>query len=73
MKIFLANQNILQYISVMDKRIDEIWAMLDKPCPDCASVNEPHSCPYAEEIDGDFSENYCTCCESCTDRCLRDI
>ena len=34
--------------------------------------SEPHSCPFAEEIDDDFEDN-CTCCEECTDKCADDI
>jgi len=33
---------------------------------------EPHTCPYAEEINGD-SETLCTCCEDCQYECAMDI
>ena len=35
-------------------------------------AEEPHTCPYAEEIGGD-SETLCTCCEDCRYECAMDI
>lgn len=32
----------------------------------------PHTCPYSEDIDGDF-ETLCTCCDRCSDECAADI
>jgi hypothetical protein len=29
----------------------------------------PHSCPYAAEIGGDDSDDYCTCCAECEYEC----
>lgn len=38
----------------------------------CGAVqDEPHTCPYAEEINNDTS--LCTCCEECAQRCADDI
>jgi len=33
---------------------------------------EPHSCPYAEEIGGDYRKD-CTCCVRCQNQCCEDI
>ena len=33
---------------------------------------EPHICPYAEDIHGDY-ETLCTCCEKCQHECCMDI
>lgn len=39
----------------------------------CDNVaQEPHACPYAEEINDD-SETTCTCCEICEGNCAADI
>jgi hypothetical protein len=35
-------------------------------------ATEPHTCPYAEDVDGDV-ETLCTCCEFCTDSCADEI
>ena len=32
----------------------------------------PHTCPYAEEIAGDY-ETLCTCCDECETQCCQDI
>ena len=43
-------------------------------CQRC-SKNEAsmiHSCPYAEEMADDYSEN-CNCCPDCTGECCMDI
>ncbi len=36
-------------------------------------ATEPHSCPFAEEIQDDDDPEYCTCCEACERECRRDI
>ena len=42
-------------------------------CQACgAKAKPPHSCPYREEICGDFSK-ICTCCAECQSRCAQDI
>lgn len=33
---------------------------------------EPHTCPFAEEINGDDT-TLCTCCDYCTTQCAYDI
>jgi len=33
----------------------------------------PHSCPYAEELDGIHDDEFCDCCEDCTDYCAECI
>jgi hypothetical protein len=35
-------------------------------------ATEPHTCPYAEDINEDY-ETKCTCCESCEQECAMDI
>lgn len=43
-------------------------------CPNCMKLVpsvEPHTCPYAEELDG--CEDTCKCCEKCTENCANDI
>lgn len=34
---------------------------------------EPHSCPYAEEINDDHDPEYCNCCEECQQECHWEI
>lgn len=38
----------------------------------CGAVGTEHTCPYAEEINGDYLA-VCTCCVECTKRCADDI
>ena len=44
-------------------------------CQGCKKnkAKEPHSCPYASDINGDDNPEYCTCCADCTNDCLMDI
>jgi len=42
------------------------------PQPEQASTNGLHTCPYAEEIHGDY-EALCDCDEEATHQCARDI
>lgn len=35
-------------------------------------TTEPHSCPYSEEIGGNY-ELQCRCCDACRHQCLMDI
>jgi hypothetical protein len=35
-------------------------------------AEEPHTCPYSEEINGD-SETLCECCSNCEHECAMDI
>lgn len=35
-------------------------------------AREPHTCPYAEEINDD-STTLCDCCEACSQECAWDI
>lgn len=44
-------------------------------CEKCESdkgTEEMHSCPYASEINDDYSES-CNCCEKCEHECCMDI
>lgn len=42
----------------------------------CCGINEgssdPHTCPYSEEIGGDY-ESLCNCCSNCESNCAMDI
>lgn len=42
-------------------------------CSACGEnpADEPHPCPYAEELNGDETE--CDCCEECAAICADDI
>lgn len=42
-------------------------------CPNCGNQGsqEPHVCPFAEEIYGD--ETPCNCCDHCCYECAMDI
>ena len=41
-------------------------------CQGCTNpATEPHTCPYAEEING--NDRLCTCCAECTHQCAMDI
>ena len=55
------------------KKNEEIKSFLDKPCVECESETEWHHCPYALEIDGDDSDDYCKCCDTCMGQCAADI
>jgi len=48
----------------------------EEKCPssfNCGNAaTEPHTCPFAEEINDD-SETLCTCCDDCTQECAWDI
>jgi len=34
---------------------------------------EPHPCPYAQAIDGNNDDEYCMCCNRCTQDCAENI
>lgn len=36
-------------------------------------AQEPHACPYAQEINDSTDEEYCTCCDDCRHECCMDI
>lgn len=42
-------------------------------CEKCQSnpAQEPHTCPFGEEVEGDFT--LCNCCEECEDECAMCI
>lgn len=46
----------------------------DTKCSGCdnAGTEERHSCPYKCEVDNICSDDFCNCCEVCTQNC-RDI
>jgi len=52
---------------------DPVLAVAPK-CPRCKErpVEAPHTCPYNEEINGDFT-SLCDCCEACTHECCMEI
>jgi hypothetical protein len=49
--------------------------MTDEPkCEGCgkAAPEEPHPCPFRQEIHGD-DETLCNCCDDCVHECAMDI
>ena len=36
-------------------------------------AQEPHPCPFQQEIYGDNTEDFCTCCKDCEQDCADDI
>lgn len=46
-----------------------------KMCPKCERwpAAPPHSCPYQREINDDYDEEYCICCEQCEGECSADV
>ncbi len=54
----------------------KVGALLDRnTSSDCRCGKEgdsDHTCPYAEDINGD-SESLCNCCSDCIDNCAQDI
>lgn len=58
--------------SLPDDHLDE-QPPVTELCPHC-NINPalpPHTCPYKEEINGDYE--ICTCCDDCAQRCAYDI
>ena len=57
-------------------QIDGVWNVREKETPEtcgCGGINvELHTCPYREDINGDY-ETLCSCCSECTHQCLMDI
>lgn len=45
-----------------------------KPCDHCKKnpAEEPHTCPYAEDVNDDH-ETLCDCCDECREQCANDI
>ena len=41
-------------------------------CKGKNDAEEPHTCPYAEDINDDH-ESLCTCCNDCAHECAMDI
>lgn len=41
-------------------------------CGEMTGTHELHSCPYAEDIRGNYTAN-CNCCGKCTDECAMNI
>jgi len=48
---------------------------MEKLCPKCHknSAEEPHSCPYQEDINNVEDDKYCTCCPECQSECRMGI
>lgn len=54
---------------------EEIIENTGVPCQRCQSLQgtwELHSCPFAEEINDNYSES-CNCCPDCEHECCMDI
>lgn len=63
-----------QYNNTMDQDIDLTYRRLAfGMCQSCNTHTgeESHICPFAEDINNDFSE--CNCCNHCTESCANDI
>lgn len=48
----------------------------DGLCQGChknPATDDLHSCPYAEEINDDDSDDHCSCCDECAHECAMDI
>lgn len=41
-------------------------------CGKNAASDEKHTCPYAEDVNGDH-ETMCNCCDNCSAQCAADI
>lgn len=41
-------------------------------CKGKNAATEPHTCPFAEEINDDY-DSLCTCCDECAHECAMDI
>lgn len=79
-------QNLLQDPDLLTERAFRAYRefQLKKPppkkierpkwtCSKCGGEGtEPHTCPFAEYIYGDYTTE-CTCCEACTEECAMDI
>lgn len=46
---------------------------MNTECTCSAEDIRPHSCPFAEEINGNDDPDFCTCCEACEFQCMMDI
>lgn len=59
----------------VEKKRREALRLLGVVCQKCKknAPAEPHSCPFASEINDDRSEDYCQCCQECADECAADI
>ena len=62
--------------SPVEERFGEEVNMTEKCeggfCEGRNEATEPHTCPYAEDINDD-SVTLCNCCEFCTDSCADEI
>lgn len=47
--------------------------LVDRTCTCDTDEVEPHSCPFAEEIQFNDDPEYCTCCSTCEHECAMDI
>lgn len=64
-----------QYNNTMDQGIDQTYRRLAfGMCQSCnaRTGEEPHTCPFAEEISNDYCSE-CNCCDQCTEFCANDI
>jgi hypothetical protein len=48
---------------------------MEKLCPKCENnpAQEPHSCPYQQDVNNVEDEDYCTCCTDCQEDCRNSI
>lgn len=69
------DSNALQWLAELayDKACRIKGSNENTKCQRCKDEGkELHSCPYKEEINGDYNSK-CNCCESCRQECLYDI
>lgn len=47
----------------------------DGNCPSChkCQANDPHSCPFAEDVNDNNDPEFCRCCEACTHECAMGV
>jgi hypothetical protein len=57
-------------MSMSELTADEA-SVMDYKCKHVSERREPHTCPYAEEINN--SDVRCACCEACEGECADDI
>ena len=46
-----------------------------KKCKNCGinEAQDPHLCPYQEDVNGDDNPKFCTCCKECVRVCADEI
>jgi hypothetical protein len=55
-----------------EKELELLEVVKCETCGNNEGTSELHTCPYAEDINGD-SESMCNCCSDCEYECCMDI